>query len=368
MVTAPRPLHIVHTEASMGWGGQEIRILTESKGLMERGHRVSVLCAEGSLLQQQAADYGVVVTPLPIGRKGWRGLRAISRWLREHEPDVIVTHSSTDSWLTALAARLRSRPIPVIRLRHISAPVTKNLPTKWLYGTLSQHVITTGELICDMLVEYNGLPREHVTAIPTGIDLEQFQPGEQRQARAAVGLPEDLFIIGIVATLRSWKGHLYLFDAFSKMATPNMRLLVVGDGPEGPDYRKHVHQLGIQEQVLMVGQQRDVVPWLRAMDLFCLPSYANEGVPQALMQAMACGLPCVTTTAGSMGEIVYHGRNGLLVPPKRSDLLAQVLLNLAEDPVQRDLLATQAAQDAKRQFGLSHMLARMEQQFYAVLP
>ncbi|MEG3638894.1 glycosyltransferase family 4 protein [Magnetococcus sp. PR-3] len=360
-------LHIVHTEASLGWGGQEIRILTESKGLIGRGHRVSVLCSPESLLYKNAPNYGITPIPLPIHKKRVKGLSAVARWLNEHEPDIIVTHSSTDSWLTALAARFRRRSIPVIRLRHISAPVTKNLPTKWLYGTLSQHVITTGELICDMLVDYNGLSRDHVTAIPTGIDLERYKPANAKQARKQLGLEETPFTIGIVATLRTWKGHEYLFKAFKALAAPDCRLLVVGDGPMGPHYRKLLPKMGLEDHVTLVGQQQDVVPWLQAMDLFCLPSYANEGVPQALMQAMACGLPCVSTPAGSIGEILKNDHNGLLVEPKNSQQLANALTHLREDPAHRQRLANQAHADAHENFGLDHMLDQMEARFYALL-
>ena len=84
------------------------------------------------------------------------------------------------------------------------------------------------------------------------------------------------------------------------------------------------------------GNQADVAPWMQALDLFCLPSYANEGVPQALMQAMACGLPVVTTPVGSIGEIVQDGETGRLVPPGDAGALGAAIEALLADAPLRE--------------------------------
>nr|CRH05404.1 putative GT4 : distantly related to 1, 2-diacylglycerol 3-glucosyltransferase [Candidatus Magnetococcus massalia] len=355
---AQHPLHIVHTEASCGWGGQEIRILTESAGLIGRGHRVTLLCPPEAPICQKAAEYGVPVVPLPMAKKRWAGLAAIYRWLKQNRPDIIITHSSTDSWLSALAAQVQSPATPVVRVRHISAPVTRNIPTKWLYGTLSRHVVTTGELICDQLVHHNGIPRSQVSAIPTGIDLQHFKPGDRQKAREQLGI-EAKKVVGIVATLRSWKGHHYLVEAFAQLQDPDLHLLIVGDGPQRPNLEALIAEQGVQQRVHMVGQQKDVVPWLQAMDLFVLPSYANEGVPQALMQAMACGLPCLSTPAGSIAEILHHEQNGLITEPHSVPLLSAGMERLLGDESLRKELGAAARQDALRDFGLERMLDRM---------
>ncbi len=125
-----------------------------------------------------------------------------------------------------------------------------------------------------------------------------------------------MLVIGIAATLRSWKGHEYLVQAFSRLSTRPSRLVILGDGPQRETLRRQIMELGVQDRVFMPGDQRDVLPWLQAMDIFVLPSYANEGVPQAIMQAMLCALPVVTTPIGSIGEIVTHDSTGLLVKPK----------------------------------------------------
>jgi len=102
-----------------------------------------------------------------------------------------------------------------------------------------------------------------------------------------------------------------------------------------------------------------VAPWMRAFDVFCLPSYANEGVPQSLMQAMACALPVITTPVGSIPEIVTDGINGVIVPAQDTAALARALAALLDDPARRAALGARALGDARERFGDERMVERM---------
>ncbi|MBF0296831.1 MAG: glycosyltransferase family 4 protein [Magnetococcales bacterium] len=362
-------LHILHTESSLGWGGQEIRILTESLAMLASGHRVTLVCPPEATLFAVARQRGLPVIPLPIARKNLTGLRAMRGFLRANpDTDVIITHSSTDCWLTAVASLLIRRPPPMVRLRHISAPVPVNLPTRWLYATASRLVITTGQGIRDRLIEVNGLQPDRVLSIPTGIDLERFSPGDRDTARARLNLPTDRPIIGIVATLRSWKGHLQLLEAFAALRHPTAILAIVGDGPQQEVLARRAAQLSIpQHQFLMPGRQEDIPAWLRAMDIFVLPSYANEGVPQALMQAMACGLPVISTPVGGIPEMVLHDQTGLLTPPKDPEALRAAMAALLDDPQRCQRLAARALTHARERCSTAIMLEQMERALRRVI-
>jgi glycosyltransferase involved in cell wall biosynthesis len=109
-----------------------------------------------------------------------------------------------------------------------------------------------------------------------------------------------------------------------------------------------------------------VAPWLQAFDVFCLPSYANEGVPQALMQAMACGLPVVTTPVGNIEEIVADGETGVLVPPQDAERLRAALDALLADAGRREALGRRAHEAAAARFGDDRMVERMIEVFAAV--
>jgi glycosyltransferase involved in cell wall biosynthesis len=353
------PLRILHTESSLGWGGQEIRVLTEAAGVARRGHAVLLAAPREARIHAEAARFGVEAVALPIGRKGLRGVLALRKFLGAHPTDVVNTHSSTDSWLTALALRTLPRRPALVRTRHISAPVPRNRATRWLYGTATDHIVTTGERLRAQVIGESGVAPARVVSVPTGIDLGRFRPGDRMQARRELGLPVEAALVGIVATLRSWKGHRYLLDALASLDRPQAHLVIVGDGPQREALGAQVDQLGIGERVLFAGNRDDVAPWMRALDVFCLPSYANEGVPQSLMQAMACGLPVITTAVGSITEIVTDGINGVIVPAQDTPALAGAVASLLDDPARRSTLGARAMADAHERFGDDRMVERM---------
>lgn len=356
-----RSLRIVHTESSCAWGGQEIRTLTEAQGMIRRGHSVTLICAPESRIFHAAPRYQIDAAALPIARKRLDGLFALRRWLAEHRSDLVNTHSSTDSWLVALAsATLRRAPL-VLRTRHVSSPVGKDLLTFWLYQHSARHIVTTGEALRMQLQRDNGFDPSTLTSVPTGIDLERFVPGDAAGARARLGLPERP-AVGILATLRNWKGHVYLLRALALLRArhPRWQLLVIGDGPQRRNLDALIGELALADSVHMVGEQDDPAAWLRALDIAALPSYGDEGVPQSILQAMACGLPVVSTPVGGISEAVIDGETGLLVAARNETALAAALERLMSDPALRRRMGEAGLALARERFGLERMLDRME--------
>lgn len=365
------PLRIAHTEASTGWGGQEIRILAEAAGLRERGHDVVLLAAAGSRIAAAAPRHGVPVTVLPIGRKRPAGLLAMRRALAAGRFDVVNTHSSTDSWLAALACvllRAGGAAVPaLVRTRHVSVPVPRDAATRWLYRRATRFTVTTGAALREQLVRDNGLDPSRVASVPTGIDPGRFPALPKAAARASLGLPAEAPLVGIVATLRSWKGHRHLVEALGRMRRNDARLVVVGDGPQRAALEEQVAALGLGARVSFAGQQDDVAPWLRALDVVALPSYANEGVPQALLQAMFARVPVVTTDAGAIPEIARDGDTATIVPREDPVALAAALDALLDDPARGEAQAARAHAFVAPRYALDPMLDRMEAVFRSAL-
>ena len=181
-------------------------------------------------------------------------------------------------------------------------------------------------------MRYNGYDPATITSVRTGIDLARFRPRDRDAARAQCGV-DARPAVGIVATLRDWKGHDDLLDAWRELKTrvPGWQLLVIGDGPRRAHLERRVHELDIGADVRFVGNQEDVPAWLACLDIAVLPSYGDEGVPQSLMQAAACGLPAVSTPVGAIAEAVVDGETGLLVSPRDPRALAQALATLMND-------------------------------------
>jgi glycosyltransferase involved in cell wall biosynthesis len=364
-------LSIAHTEASMGWGGQEIRTLTEAQGFIGRGHRVVVYAAPGARIGSEASRFGVPVITLPIGRKRLHGISSLARTLADNPVDVVNAHSSTDAWLAALACewlRRRRRRAPVlVRTRHVSIPVPNDRATRWLYRTATTRVVTTGDALRTQLIRDNGLDPARIDSVPTGIDDARFRPLARDSARRELGLAAGVPLVGIVATLRSWKGHRYLVDAMLQLRHRDARLVIVGDGPQRAALEAQVDAQGLRERVRFAGQQADVAPWLAALDVFALPSYANEGVPQALLQAMFAAIPCVTTDAGAIGEIARDGEIARIARREDAAAVASAIDAVLDAPEESARMAQRARAFVVPRYGLAAMLDRMEDVFRRAL-
>ena len=317
-------------------------------------------------MASEAARFGVPVVALPIEFKTVAGFVALRRCLASHAPDVVNTHSSADSWMTGLACATLANPPAIVRTRHISAPVSGNFANRWLYRQ-AKGVVTTGESLRRHLLETLGLDPARVTSVPTGIDIERFTPADKTAAKIALGLDPQHKHLGIVATLRSWKGHLFLLDAFAQLKRPELHLLIVGEGPMRSQIEDKIAALGLGERVTLAGQRSDPEHWLQAMDVFCLPSYANEGVPQAILQAMLCGLAIVTTPVGAILEAVSDENSALIVPPKDAAALAAAIGRLLDDSTLAAKLGAEARRVASADFSREAMLDKMESLFTAAM-
>lgn len=327
-----RPLRIVHTEASKGWGGQEIRILTEARAVLARGHDVRLLANADSEILKAAPAFGVPAEAADLARKAPAAVLALRRRIKALAPDVINPHSSVDSWLVALA-RIGLKPRPrVVRTRHLSAPVPRNPASRWVYNAGCDFIMTTGEAIVEALTADGFVRKDRIASVPTGIDTDRYSPGDRLAARARLGLPVDARLFGIVATLRSWKGHVDLIDAFAGLADPTAHLVIVGDGPQERKIRARIAERALETRVTLAGRQADVVPYLQALDVFVLPSYANEGVPQAVLQALSVGLPIVSCPIGGIPECAGGLPGVTLVPPRDVTALAQALGHVDDSP------------------------------------
>lgn len=146
----------------------------------------------------------------------------------------------------------------------------------------------------------------------------------------------------------------------------NVHLAIVGDGPGREPVARQVAALGLQRRVYLAGEQRDVVPWLQSLDLFVLPSYANEGVPQAIMQAMACGLPVLSTDVGAIREAVCPGHTGEFAPTRDAPALAEAIDKLRGVPERLREMGEAGRQVAERRFARDRMLDDMERVFETV--
>ncbi len=181
------------------------------------------------------------------------------------------------------------------------------------------------------------------------------------ELRRSLGVGEGLLVI-VVANLRPVKGHLHVLRAVQHMSDDERRrftfCFIGADQMNGALQRAAV-DLGVAEQVVFSGYRSNVAEYLQAADIFLLPS-ENEGMPMAVLEAMAAGCPVIAANVGGVAEAIDHGRNGLLIEPRSPQAIAEALLKLAADPELRLRLRANAAATAKERFSLDRMTRAFE--------
>ncbi len=352
-----RSLKIVHTEASLGWGGQEIRILTEARLFISKGYSVKLVANSESSIFKNAPAYGVPVISAKVQAKRLVNCLSIFRILKENAPDIVCTHSSTDHWLVAISRLFGRLPFKIVRFRHISTPVKNHLLNRWLFGFGSDYVCTTAQYITDSLITNLLVSPSKIRTVFTGIDLEHFKRSGSSKARVALGIPDDLIVVGTISTLRSWKGHRYLLEAANQEALrKGFLFIIVGTGPQEDALKRMAKRLDLAN-VRFFGHRDDVRPFLEAMDIFVFPSYANEGVPQAILQAQAYRLPIVTTDFSPLREACFNYDPVYYATAKSSDSLSRGILELSK--VKSEPQTDPKAQGPDPSLGLDRMFSKL---------
>lgn len=347
----------------MGWGGQEIRVLTEVGWMRRRSHAVGVVVPPGSALGGRAerADIPVAWIAMPYALDPGAVARIATR-LRQARAQVLVTHSSVDAWTAGLAARLAG--VPVVRMRHLSVPVQGNPLSRLVYTALCDRIVTTGEAIRSLLVERLRVPPAKVVSIPTGVDLDAFRPsnGDGARIRQELGLERQTPLLGMIAVLRSWKGHLVFLQALRRVqaAHPDVRAVLVGDGPFRSVIQDAVRCHGLETQVRLLGHREDVAEILSGLDVVVSASTAAEGIPQALLQALAMRRPVVASDVGGIPEVIRPGETGWLVPPGDPEALGTAIVEALADRAGARRMGEQGRRMVETDYSLERMGERME--------
>ena len=355
-------LNILHTESSDGWGGQEIRIFLEAQAMKKLGHNVIIFCQPTSGIMEKSNKVGIIVENSNMNRKGTvRAIRDCRKIIDENQIDILITHSSRDSWIGSIAGRISKKKPFIIRTRHLSIPIQTDLISRFFYHNLQDGVITTGEVIRKEIIKKYKLSSDHVISIPTGVDINRFNyEFVQGALRDSLGIGEERIIVGTVSVLRSWKGHLDLIEAAQKVIHkfPSVVFVIVGEGPMKFLIKGEIDKLRLQGYFFFLGFREDVPQIMASFDLFVHPSFANEGVPQALLQAMAMGKAVVACDVGGIPEVVQNGINGLLVPPKDPHLLSEAIIKLLEDNKTLELMGEEGRKEVLRNWSIEIMIEK----------
>ncbi len=311
-------------------GGLETLVLD----LMRTGERADwCISLEGSQAELTAAPNLASYAPRIIGMNKRAGLDValigrLARTLRTLKPRSVVAHHIGPLLYAGLAGRLAG----------ISRLVYYEHDT-WHYQRANDRRIARlcTRLFKPRLVAVSSVASREmkdilgdveIRVLPPGVDMQRFNISDVKQARQRLGLPEDGRIIGSAGRLALVKGHRFLVDALADMPK-SYRLVLLGDGSERSNLEAQAGALGLSERVHFLGHRCDVESVLPALDLFCLPSLA-EGLPRALIEAQACGLPVVATDVGGVRSAVAAGGGEIVAPANASALAAACVRVIAD--------------------------------------
>ena len=304
-------------------------------------------------------------------RTGLRAWRELSAMLRSERFDVVQSQHEKADVLNALMPRLPGT-VYISNRRDMGFKKSPKLQHafRWLNPRFDT-VVAPARQILSGLAQCERLDPLRMTWIPNGVDTRYYAPATlQRRldARSVLGLDADAIVFGCVARITPVKRHVDLLDAFAEVRrnVPQARLLLVGDGPGLPDIQAKIAELGLGEDVHLLSFRDDVADLLPAMDALVLCS-SSEGMSNAILEAMACGLPVVATAVGGNLHLVQHEQTGLLVPPLDPISLAASLQWLAQSPLARKRMGLAARTRIEREFSLDAMVLAFDRLYRRLL-
>jgi len=362
-----RRIRVLYVVGNFVAGGAERHLLELWRRLdRERFEvQIAVFQREGQFASE-VASLGWPIHDLDVGStiyapNGWRGFARLVHHVMAFRPDVIQGYLFGPNLFAAIAGRVCGVPVVVVSKRNIDAFETpRQVAAQRLAHRLATHVVAVSEAVGETSVAL-GAKRERVTVIPNGVDVERFAAAQpDPSVRGENGAP----VVGSVGCLAARKDYPNLLEALALLDRRGraFRAVVVGEGKERGALERQAEQLGLSSRVRFLGERPDVERLLPGMDVFVLAS-REEGIPNALLEAMAAARPAVATAVGGTPEVMEDGRTGWLVPPRDPDALAAALEAALSDPAEAARRGTAAQRAVRDRMSIESMVTR-HQRFY----
>ena len=368
-----QPRLILHVVFSLEPGGMENGLVNVARRLPPQEFAVHVCCLEkaGEFLRRLPPAIGVTV----LGKGGGLSLVTISRLrglLHQLQPAVIHTHNLGPLFYAALANQLGPR-VPLLHGEHgMLTPRERRGWRYWLRRMLYRRCSAVHTVSPSLLQYYQGRGFHHpqMLAIINGVDSERFTPGDRAAAREAIGLPARSVVMGMMGSFQRRKRHREVIAAFHIVASdfPLAHLLLVGArGPESEAVAELARCGPQASRIHLLPYQEDPRPFYRAMDMLIVAS-ENEGLSNAALEAMACGVPVLAGEACGNAEIITPGKDGWLARLDTPEAIAQAMRQCLGDTAPMATLGEHARETVLRRFRVEEMAAQYAQLYRALAP
>jgi len=290
--------------------------------------------------------------------------KKVAHYVKEQKIDLIHCHLPWAGFLGRIVHRITG--VPVIYTEHNKQERYHKL-TKWInrftFNWQSAAIAVSGEVAES--IQKNIEPKVPVHTILNGVNTDKFKRSEEgrRKLRAQYGWDEDTIVIGTLAVFRFQKRLDLWLEIFKMISEQNpdkkIKGVIVGAGPLKDQIEQKQKELNLEQDILMPGLQTNTIDWFSAMDIYMMCSIF-EGLPIALLEAMSCGLPVVTTNAGGIGEVIRHEVDGLLVPVDESYKLVEEVGKIISNESVRLQFANASRVRVLESFGMERMVKELE--------
>jgi glycosyltransferase involved in cell wall biosynthesis len=349
---------ILHLITGLEIGGAEMMLLKVLPPLQNDFDNI-VCCIRGrGPMGQRLEEAGVPVYYLELQSLfDWQVIKRFHKVVHKISPDLLVTYLIHADLFGRILGRLFGVPkiYCSVRAKLIQAKYLPLLLLDGITSSLVDHYHFNARPVMMLYQRFFFLSPKKCTVILNGLNtaIYKLSRSASEEKRKELGLAEATIILGCVAKLRAQKGHSYLLEAFQEFLTgyPQAILLLVGDGEERSILESLSKKLNIEQNTLFLGNRDDIPELLSILDIFVFPTFF-EGMSNALMEAMASGLPIIATDIPENRELIASGITGLLVPLRNTSALYAAMTELSLDRRQREILGENAKKEAGEKFSL----------------
>lgn len=364
IIFRPRVLHLITSFEIGGTERQAVELLKR----LDRDRfdiRLAVLRNEGPFYREIEAIFPTVPRfPLKsfYDANAVKQLSRLRRLMARDKIDILHAHDFYSSFIGAAAARLaRVRVIACQRHLKLSDSRAHEFGTRLIHR-LAHRVLVNSEAIRDRIIEVGSARIGKITVIRNGVlDAPESNNQTRDQIRRELRLTANAKLIGMVARLQPVKGHRFFIDAAASVLRdqPNVHFVLVGDGPLRSEIETRIAQCGLTDRMHLLGDRTDVARLVAGFDLLVLASL-HEGLPNAVMEAMAAGVPVVATAVGGTKELIIDGESGYLTPPSDSAALANRITHALRDDENRAKITSAARSRINAEYGMDRMVDSVE--------
>jgi len=282
---------------------------------------------------------------------------SIREYIKKNKIDIIHCHGYKSNFYGLLASKGQ---IPSVTTNHNWLTAHWRLKIYCILDSLwirffDRIVAVSNEIKEDML-KYK-IPEKKIRVIDNGIDIKRFDTEKVgKNIKKDLGIDENVKVIGTIGSLQIEKGHIYLLKAAKQVldVMKDIKFIIVGDGSLRKQLEAYSRESGIEKHVIFMGTRKEIPELLMAMDIFVLPSI-KEGLPAALLEAMAAKRPVIATRVGAIPKVIENKDIGVLVEPKDIIGLRDAIMNLINDPERMNLLAREGFNRVRKDFSSDEM-------------